>query len=96
MKDSNRITCGKLTIASQSNSALVMFLHTIATGKYVQVIKCRLSLQLGMLARPCNLATGELVLWTVGGRGSLGEIDYVELASALRLASAWSHCGSTL
>ena len=73
-----------------------MLLHTIATDKYVHFVKCHPSLQLGMLARPCNLATGELVLWTVGGRGSLGEIGYVEPASALRLASAWSHCGSTL
>ena len=73
-----------------------MLLHTIATQKYVQVMKCRPSLQLGMLALPCNPATGELVLWTVGVRGLLGEIDYVEPASALRLASAWSHCGSTL
>ena len=47
-----------------------------------------------MLARPCNLATGELVSWTVGGRDSLDEVVYVEPASALRLASAWSHCGN--
>ena len=71
--------------------------HTCdATEKNVQVVKCRLLLQLGMLALPCNLATGELALWTVGGRGSLGGVSYVEPASALRLASAWSHCGSTL
>jgi hypothetical protein len=52
--------------------------------------------QLGMLALPCNLATRELELWTVGGRGSMGEVGYVEPASVLRLASACSHCGSTL
>ena len=73
-----------------------MLLHTIATEKYVQFVKCHPPSQLGMLACPCNLATGELVLWTVGGRDSLGEIGYVEPASALRLASAWSHRGSTL
>ena len=74
----------------------MLFLHTIAKTKCVQVmIYCPL-LQLGMLALPCNLATGELALWTVGGRGSLGGVSYVEPASALRLASAWSHCGSTL
>ena len=28
--------------------------------------------QLGMVAHLCNLATGELVLWIVGGLGSLG------------------------
>ena len=92
----NRIAFGKQTVALQSKPELVMFLHTIATEEYVQVVKCHPSLQLGVLARPCNLATGELVLWTVSGRGSLGEIGYVEPASALRLASAWSHCGSTL
>jgi hypothetical protein len=49
-----------------------------------------------MLACPCNLATGELASWTVGGRDSLDEVVYVEPASALRLASAWSHCGNTM
>ena len=72
------------------------FLHTRANKKCVQAMICCPPLQLGMLALPCNLATGELVLWTAEGWGSLGEVGYVELASALRLASAWSHCGSTL
>ena len=42
-----------------------------------------------------TLATGELVLWIVGGRGSLGGAGYVEPASALSLASTWAPCGST-
>ena len=42
-----------------------------------------------------TLATGELVLWIVGGRGSLGGAGYVEPASALSLASTWASCGST-
>ena len=48
-----------------------------------------------MVAHLCNLATGELVLWIVGGRGSLGGAGYVEPASALSLASTWAPCGST-
>jgi hypothetical protein len=71
------------------------FLHTVTASKFVQVMSCGLLYQLGMLARPCNLATGELVSWTVGGRDSLDELVYVEPASALRLASAWTHCGNT-
>ena len=51
--------------------------------------------QLGMVAHLCNLATGELVLWIVGGLGSLGGAGYVEPASALSLASTWAPCGST-
>ena len=74
----------------------MIVLHTITTQELARVTKCRPLFQLGMLAHPCNPATGELVLWTVGGRGSLGEVGYVEPASALRLASAWSLCGSTL
>ena len=42
-----------------------------------------------------TLATGELVLWIVGGWGSLGGAGYVEPASALSLASTWAPCGST-
>ena len=62
---------------------------------FVQSKYCYLVFQLGMVAHLCNLATGELVLWIVGGRGSLGEAGYVEPASALSLASTWAPCGST-
>ena len=44
----------------------------------------------GDVALPCNLATGGLVCWTVGGRGSLAVSDHVEPASALSAASAWA------
>ena len=50
--------------------------------------------QPGVVAHPCNFATGGLVCWTVGGRGPLVVSDHVEPASALSAASAWAPWGS--
>ena len=50
--------------------------------------------QPGVVAHPCNFATGGLVCWTVGGRGPLVVLDHVEPASALSAASAWAPRGS--
>ena len=71
-------------------------LSTFEVLKIVQVMFCCPLYQLGMLARPCNPATGELVLWTVDEWESLVAVVYVDPASAPTLGSAWSHCGNTL
>ena len=57
---------------------------------FVLVVFGALSDTPGDVALPCNLATGGLVCWTVGGRGSLAVSDHVEPASALSAASAWA------
>ena len=73
-------------------------------GKYLAIVVEKCLSRGGILAYPTSwgwwlisvtLATGELVLWIVGGLGSLGGAGYVEPASALSLASTWASCGST-